>query len=141
MGAQPKAPTPYILRCHHLRLGLRLLDLVRLLLFCPRPPIASFFLSLSFFFSFFVFFDCFLSSTSSYSLRGPWCQNTCYARSRRRLEMRGDRRGVARRSGLESGFEGEEELEVEVGLELELELQLEVELELELTAAAPVDPA
>ena len=47
--------------------------------------------------------------------------------------MRGERRGVARRSGLE----GEEELEVEVGVELELELELE--LEPGLPAAAPVD--
>ena len=37
------------------------------------------------------------------------------------MGRRGERRGVARRSGLE----GAEELEVEVGVELELELELE----------------
>ena len=49
------------------------------------------------------------------------------------MGRRGERRGVARRSGLE----GAEELEVEVGVELELELELE--LVLGLPAAAPVD--
>ena len=39
------------------------------------------------------------------------------------MGMRGERQGVARRSGLE----GEEELEVEVGVEVELELELELE--------------
>ena len=45
------------------------------------------------------------------------------------MGRRGERRGVAQRSGLG----GAEELEVEVGVELELEL------ELGLPAAAPVD--
>ena len=49
------------------------------------------------------------------------------------MGRRGERRGVARRSGLE----GLEELEVEVGVEVEVELELE--LQLGLPAAAPLD--
>ena len=51
------------------------------------------------------------------------------------MGRRGERRGVARRSGLE----GAEELEMEVGVELALELELELELELGLPTAASVD--
>ena len=50
------------------------------------------------------------------------------------MGMRGERRGVARRSGLESELEGE----VGEELELELELELALELELGLLVAAPV---
>ena len=52
------------------------------------------------------------------------------------MVMRCERRGVARRSGLESALEGGEDLEVEEVVELEFELELE--LELGLPAAGPV---
>ena len=64
------------------------------------------------------------SPSSSSSSPAPTDPTTPYSRSRRRVGRRGERRGVAWRSGVE----GAEELEVEVGVELELELKLELEL-------------
>ena len=49
----------------------------------------------------------------------------------------GERRGVARRGGLE----GEEELEAEVRIELELELDLELELGLPVAARVELKEA
>ena len=83
-----------------------------------------FFLFFSFFFSFLLFFFSWADESDDSLSRSCW-----------RVGMRGERRGVARRSGLESRLEGEEDLDVEVVVELEPKL----ELELGLPAAAPVD--
>ena len=66
-GSQPEppSPTPGVLRCRVLHLGLPLLDVLSgFVLFHPTPPAASFFfLFSSFFFSFFLLFCSFFFSS------------------------------------------------------------------------------
>ena len=114
--------TPCVFHCL-LLLGLHLLDVLSRFppLSPPSPPLPS-------------SSSCFPPASSSSppspsplscsSSPAPTCPRTPNPRSRRRVGRRGERWGVARRSGLE----GVEELEVEVGVEFEIELELELVL-------------